>query len=467
MMMSPRFEILLPDINGIMRGLSAPLADAAGLLEKPVSWSSSLFSSRFDGSVVEECGYGLSVGDPDFPLRAVPGSEAPIPWQQGEEDSEEGGEYGRQALYRMYRPGDGGAGGEGGDEGAPFELDPQHALQAVLDIMKKDGLNSILATEFEFYLSLPDDLSGGQNDGRNSQNNTLASPGFGSALGAPDGKAGSSDLYSLREVHRQEEFLSRVTRYAAAQNLPAGNIISEYGAGQWEVNLHHTDAMRAVLDGLLLRRLVHCTAAQCGKRATFMAKPYGESSGSGMHMHISLWKDGKNCFADEKVLRAAIAGTLAVTREAMAFFAPYDNSYRRFLPGSYAPCEASWGRENRSVAVRVPMAATDGEKRLEFRLCGADVNPILAAAALLAGIHWGISRQLAAPPPHESGGAGGGDSVPLSWREALDVFAGARILPDYFDERFLANYLCVKENEWRHHRTHVSDYDRLFYGREL
>lgn len=425
--MLPRFDLLIPDMNGILRGLSAPLADAEGMLTQEVPWSSSLFSSRFDGAVVEESGYGLQVGDPDFPLRAVPQTAVSVPWHEGE--------GGQQAFFRMYRP-----------SGEPFELDPQHMLQAVIDRLAKDGFNSILATEFEFYLS--------------SETEPWAT-----ARGYEGGKF--SGLYSLNEIDRNAPFLSRVNTYAAAQNLHISNMISEYGEGQWEVNLRHTEAMQAVLEGLMLQRAVRVAALHSGKRATFMAKPYGKASGSGMHIHISLWKDDRNCFADEAVLGHAIAGVLAVCSEAMAFYAPYDNSYRRFLPGSYAPCEASWGRENRSVAVRVPMAAAEKEKRLEFRLCGADANPILAAAALLAGIHWGISKGLTPPPAHESGHSGGGEGMPLTWRAALDAFATAKVLPQYFDARFLKNYLCVKESEWRHHRAYISDYDHLYYGREI
>ena len=97
-MLLPRFEILIPDLNGILRGLSAPPGDADKLLAaNNVSWPSSLFSSRFDGAVVEESGYGLSIGDPDFPLCAVAGSTAPVPWHNGS--------GGQQALYCMHRPG--------------------------------------------------------------------------------------------------------------------------------------------------------------------------------------------------------------------------------------------------------------------------------------------------------------------------------------------------------------------------
>ena len=415
--MPPRFDILIPDVNGILRGLSAPLTEAEQLLESGTSWPSSLFSSRFDGTVVEESGYGLAIGDPDFSVRAVPGSAAPVLWHSDGE--------GQQALFSMFYP-----------SGEPFQLDPQHALGKVIERLAADELTSVAAPEFEFYLH---------------KNN---------AFDAMDGRQGVSDLYSVDEINRQNGFLSRLHHYAAGQQLALGNIISEYGPGQWEVNLQHTETMRAVLEGILLRRLVRVCAAEEGKQATFMAKPYGDSSGSGMHIHISLWKAGKNCFSDDEVIRQAVAGILAISAEAMAFFAPYDNSYRRLMPGSYAPCAATWGYEDRSVMVRIPRASTDKEKRLEFRLCGADVNPVLVAAALLSGIHWGISRQLTLPAEP----AGDDISLPLSWRSGLDALASAKILPQYFSEEFLSNYLCVKESEWRHHRGYVSDYDKHFYG---
>lgn len=419
----PRFDLLIPDVNGIWRGLSAPLEESERLLRDPLTWSSSLFSSRFDGSVVEETGHGIRAGDPDFILRAVSGSEAAVPWY--------GGGGGKQAVYAMYRP-----------SGEPYELDPQHVLQGVLARLAADGLDSVLATEFEFYLTERDS-------------------------GEADGKSGFSDLYSVDEIERQAPFFDLINDYAAVQGLELGNIVSEYGAGQWEINLAHKAAARAVLDGLLLRRLVRACAGLCGKRATFLAKPYGDASGNGMHIHLSLWKDGRNCFSDERVLLQAVAGILAVIPQAMAFFAPYDNSYRRFLPDSYAPCEASWGRENRAVAVRLPLSADESGRRLEFRLSGADVNPILVAAALLAGAHWGIREGLTPPPEQTSGAVSGNAPVPLTWRAALDELSQADILPHYFSGQFLSNYRCIKENEWRHHRRHVSDYDRDFYGRVI
>ena len=183
-----------------------------------------------------------------------------------------------------------------------------------------------------------------------------------------------------------------------------------------------------------------------------------------MHLHLSLVdKNGGFVFVDEDKLKAAVADVLAVLPESMAFYAPYDNSYRRFVPGKYVPLSPSWGYENRSAAVRIPMAGGDNAKRLEFRLPGADANPYLAATAILAGVHWGISQNLC-PPQELSGEYRGAAQYPISWRGALDALSQAEILPRYINKDFIKNYLTVKENEWRHHRDQVSEYDITRYG---
>lgn len=422
-MSDARFEILISDLNGIFRGSSLPLADAPPEADAPkggIRWPASLFSSRFDGAVVEECDYSLRCGDPDYPCVMLAGTEAPVPWRGDN----------RQGVFVMHRP-----------DGAPFLMDPWHVLARVLRRFADERISPTLAIEFEFYLA----------------DETLTEA---------DGQTGMSDLYSVDELARRGEFLSAVTDAAAKQGVPSGNILSEYGAGQWEVNLVHTDAASACLHGLLLRRIVRACAAAIGKRATFMAKPYSRMAGSGMHIHLSLWRDGVNLFADESVLHNAVAGALSVCGEAFAFFAPWENSYRRFMPGGYVPLTAGWAQENRAAAVRLPHADADGERRLEFRVCGADANPLLAAAALLAGAYDGMQKQTP-PPPQQKGDVAAGAPLPQTWRAALERLAAAEILPEYFDADFLRHYSLVKESEWRHQLAHVSDYDRLCYGRVM
>ena len=412
--LSPQwFDVLLVDINGICRGYQTPLAEYHSLLTKGLFWPYSLFSLRYDGAAVEETGIGLSSGDPDYPCQYVAGTHCPTRWRKG----------GEQAVFSLRTP-----------DGNDFFADPQTALKAVLQKFQAEELSVVLAVELEFYL-------------------------------VDEAQAGAmSELYSFDKLARHRDFLDLIALSAAAQNIKTGAAISEYAPGQFEINTSHSDAPSACLNGVLFRRLVRECARATGRRATFMAKPVGGISGSGMHLHLSLVdKNGGFVFTDEDKLKSAVAGVLAVLPESMAFYAPYDNSYRRFVPGKYVPLSPSWGYENRSAAVRIPLANDDSAKRLEFRLPGADANPYLAATAILAGAHWGISQNLR-PPPELSGEYRGDAQYPISWRGALDALSQAEILPRYISKDFIKNYLAVKESEWRHHRDHVSEYDITRYG---
>ena len=146
-----------------------------------------------------------------------------------------------------------------------------------------------------------------------------------------------------------------------------------------------------------------------------MAKPQSGIAGSGMHFHISVCdsskKDGakKYRLADDKTLAAATAGVLQIMNEAAIFFMPFGNSYRRFLPGQYAPMSVCWGDNNRAAAVRLPLADSPSAKRLEVRAAGADANPYLAAAAALAGMHWGMKKKTFAAAGNETGGGADSD----------------------------------------------------------
>lgn len=379
------------------------------MLQDGCHWPCSLYAMRFDGGVVEETGFGVSNGDPDYPCAFIANSKSPVLWRKD----------GMQAVAAMQTP-----------DGEAFYADPRQVLAAVVKKFNDDGLFPILAVELEFYLY--------DNDG-----------------------AAAGELYSLDEIDRNADFFALVREAAAVQNIALGAVISECAAGQFEVNLQHQEPLRACLEALLFRRLVRGCARAVGKCATFMAKPYGDASGSGMHIHASVKeKDGGFCFADSAVLRSATAGVLSVLNEAMAFFAPFDNSYRRFVPGSYVPLTACWGEENRNAAVRLPAAAAAAAQRLELRVPGADANPYLVAAAVLAGVHRGMQESSAPPPPMSTA-----RHLPGTWHAALAALSRAKILPHYMDKRFLRLYHQVKNSEWRQATARVSGQEREQYSR--
>lgn len=411
----PRLEVIIPDLHGMIRGLSTPLTDKDNFLTgQGLTWPHSLFTSRFDGGVSEGGARGIIHGDPDHPIHYVDGSWQPVPWQAGDE----------QAVFAMSLP-----------DGQLDLLDPRHLLAHVVQKLQQDGITAQVACEFEFYLL--------------DKNNDLV------------GNAPFSDLYSLEAPANERAFLSAVSEHCQQQAIPIGNIIAEYGSGQWEINLHHTDPLTACLQGILFRRLIRCTARAHQLNATFMAKPFAAQSGSGMHMHISLWQGDKNLLADPQKLQQAVAGALAICPESTLFCAPFANSYQRFLPNNYAPIANNWGHENRNTTIRVPRDDSDNATRFELRLPGADCNPYLIAASLLAGAHWGLCNDATPPPentPHPQ-------ALPATWHAAIESFAQATILPQYLPLEFTHNYLHVKKDEWARQRVHRVDYERNFYSR--
>jgi glutamine synthetase len=202
---------------------------------------------------------------------------------------------------------------------------------------------------------------------------------------------------------------------------------------------------------VLLRRLVRGVARANGIDATFMAKPFKDQPGSGLHVHVSLVDDaGHNRFGaagGEELLRQAIAGMQSLMFDSVALFAPNFNSFRRFL-GPYVPNTASWGSNNRSVAFRIP-AASRPDTRVEHRVAGADASPHLVVAALLAGVLHGIGNRLTPLSPAAQGKvtAARDPSFPRALWDALERVERSELLATYFPQRYLQAYAQLKRGE--------------------
>jgi glutamine synthetase len=247
------------------------------------------------------------------------------------------------------------------------------------------------------------------------------------------------------------------------QNVPSTSALAEYGPGQYEVNLAHApDALRVCDEALRFKRIVKSVARAHGCDATFLPKPYADMAGSGLHVHVSLLDaDGRNIFAaptphESTPLRHAIAGTLATLADSMAICAPGPNSYRRFKAEAYVPLHPTWSINNRGSAVRVP-ASDPANLRIEHRLAGADANPYLVTAWLLAGIHYGLTRKVE-PPPVMTGNAyeQSGEPLPLSWGMAIGRFAASTVARNYFGESFTSLYATVKRAEMEEFNSHIT-----------
>ncbi|MEM6728899.1 MAG: glutamine synthetase family protein, partial [Pseudomonadota bacterium] len=177
----------------------------------------------------------------------------------------------------------------------------------------------------------------------------------------------------------------------------------------FEVTLDHALAMKAAEDALLLKELIKGTARNHGLSATFLAKPFADDAGSGLHLHSSvLDAQGGNIFDDggergTDALAHAIAGCLAAMPASTVFFAPHPMSYARFVDHAHAPTSATWGYDNRTVALRVPSGPT-AARRFEHRVAGGDANPYLLFAAVLGAALEGMEK-CEAPPPATKGNA--------------------------------------------------------------
>jgi glutamine synthetase len=236
--------------------------------------------------------------------------------------------------------------------------------------------------------------------------------------------------------------------------------------------LHHrADAMRAADEAIMYKRLVRGVAGRHGMDATFMAKPYAQTSGSGMHLHMSLQDaQGRNAFASEdpkgnELLRHAIGGMAATMAECVGIFAPNANSYRRFRRKSYAPLAPTWGVNNRSVALRVP-AGLPETRHVEHRVAGADANPYLAAASLLAAAHYGIVNEIDPAPPIEGNAYEQVPaSLPSNWYAAMDRTEGSTFLKNYLGARFMEIYCAIKRAEQDRFYSEVTELDFEWYLR--
>ncbi len=331
--------------------------------------------------------------------------------------------------------------------GKPCSYDPRNILRELTDRLKSHGLTPVLASEMEFHLfSLDDDHLGRP---IHTQTDNIG------------GSLNAGQTYSLEMMNSTAELMHAIYDACGVQNLPIDTLIKEAAPSQYEINLHHNeDALLAADQALMLKRAIKGVSRKQGLRANFMAKPYGDIAGNGMHIHCSLIDDkGNNAFNNNTdkgndLLRHAIAGCLDSMNDAMLLFAPNLNSYRRFQRGSHAPTAPTWGYENRTVSVRVPADAHEA-LRIEHRVSGADANVYLVMASILAGMLHGIEKKLEAPPPakgntYEKFAA----NLPRYLPDAINTFSGSEFIAEYFGKEFKKVYTTVKAQE-------LDEFDRV------
>ena len=367
------------DLNGLMRGKRIPADQWPRICSSGNALAMSLFTMDMTCDVWETPVVGFANGFPDchiFPMHPP----VAVPWEPG--------------VAMCF------ARAEGMDHG-PLTVDPRQALLRQVERAAAIGIDLQVGTELEFYLLDPD-------------------------TGRPRDKG--NDCYGLARAAELEPVLGPMRRELAEMGIPIEQSNPEYAAGQVEVNIRYDSAMIAADRVVMFRSLVKQLAARHGLNATFMAKPFIDESGNGFHLHYSLWSEGKNIFANAGKLndrgRHFLGGMQQRMAEASICGAATVNAYRRRQPLSFCPVNASWGLDNRTVALRV-IEGSDSAVRIEKRDAGADCNPYLLMAADIAAGLDGIEGKTE-PTAITTGNAYEDDNAPPIPLDLADAISLAR-----------------------------------------
>ena len=413
-----KFEILLHDLNGVQRGKWLPRSKIKSLFEGKVKMPMSSCSLDCWGRDLEEI--VIETGDADGICEPHEHTLCIVPWAKQKTG---------QVIISMR------------DESGlnDYQGDCRAVLKKIIEEYQAMALNPVIACELEFHLVEIDKDKFGRlvHTQKTLEGNT--------AIGG--------QVYGITEMQEAESLMSDIMQAAETQDLPIEALVTEFSPSQFEINLRHqSSAITACDQSSMLKRLIKAIALKHGSRATFMAKPFDDQVGNGMHMHLSIVNEkGENIFNNNtplgsEFLKNAVAGCLNYMKEGMAIFAPNINSYRRFAPGCYAPISPSWGYENRTTALRIP--AGDNESiRIEHRVAGADANPYLVASVILASALEGIKNKQKPVAPMTGEDSSSEEKLPRFWEESLNHFIKSEFIKNYLGKELQLNYYRCKKQE--------------------
>lgn len=422
------------DLDGIFRGKYISMEKFASALKGGFGFCDVIFGWDSSDRLYDNVRFtGWHTGYPDLVARIDPATRRYVPWENN------------TALFLvdfLDRQGD------------PLPVSPRQVLQRVIARATKLGYAPLMSAEFEFFFFREDCHSLQQKRFRDL---TPLTPGmFG---------------YSVVRASQSAEMVDEIVTLMRQYDVEIEGIHTETGPGVFECALRYDTALRAADKAALFKTGMKELAARRGLSVTFMAKSSENLPGCSGHIHQSLWdKERKeNLFYDEngrysmsKLMRHYVAGQLASMRAFMPLVAPTINSYKRTVPGTWAPTRVSWGVDNRTTALRViPGGAST---RVEYRLAGADINPHVAFAASLAGGLHGIERKLTPPDPVQASAYDTDlEPLPATLAEAVQAFAASDVAREYFGERFVEHYTAAKQWEVRQFNQAVTDWELQRY----
>ena len=420
-------EVLLVDINGVLRGKWIPREKFASVLDKQLKMPLTAVTPDIWGRDVPALCHHTGDGDgiiiPE--LRTL----TRIPWLARPT---------AQILCHLT------------DNGEPWGFDPRVVLRNLQRRFEASGLRAVVAPELEFMLL---------GSGRDAAGVPVIP---GSRMNGPRPVGGQ--LYSTDLMHEHRDVLHEMRESCDALGLGLETLVKELAPAQYELNQKHVaDPLLAADNAQMMKRVIKDVAAKHGYIATFMPKPFTHIDGNGFHAHISVVDgSGRNIFDDggeegTAELRHAVAGLAATMRDMMLVFAPHRNSYRRLNVGTHIPKAPTWGYENRDVALRIP-CGDPAARRIEHRVPGADANPYLVLAGMLAGVLYGLENKLEAPAP-VVGSDGQAKTLAGDWKTATRDFEASAFVAEYLGQPFKDAMLAIKHFEQAQYERTVTTFE--------
>ncbi|MEO0343144.1 MAG: glutamine synthetase family protein [Pseudomonadota bacterium] len=409
-------ECIIADIPGISRGKAMPALKFSKMDQMYLP--DSIFFQTITGEYADVEGAKNQWTEGDMVLKPDLTSATAAPWT---------GDVTLQIIHDAFD-----------HRGRPISFAPRNVLRHVIDLYRKEGWEPVVAPEMEFYLVAP-----------NTDPNVPIKP----PLGRTGRAAASRQAYSMSAVDEYGPVIDDIYDFAEAQGLEIDTIIQEGGAGQIEINLIHGDPVRLADEVFYFKRLIKEAALRHNCFATFMAKPMSDQPGSAMHVHHSVvdTKTGKNIFSDESgeatdMHTYFIGGLQKHLPAAAPFYAPYVNSYRRYVAGYAAPINLEWGDDNRTTGIRVPISAAEA-RRVENRVAGMDCNPYIGIAASLACGYLGMKNKIEPRKATKREAYHGEREIPATIHEALALLDEDTGLREVMGTNFVNVYSSIKQME--------------------
>ncbi|MEE2774473.1 MAG: glutamine synthetase family protein [Pseudomonadota bacterium] len=423
------FRVAVCDLNGIWRGKRLPVRKLSTVLDQgtriPLStscidvWGCDLVDSPFLFKTGDGDGTAIPTGKKTFPVNWLDNSTAMIPcW-----------------IFD--------------DKGKPSKIDPRQILQSVIKKYSYHGLRPVMALELEFYLLDP-----------------LEKTPINAISPLSRKRSANTSVLSIDDLDEFEHFFSEVYTACEDYDIPVDSAISENSAGQFEINLTHSEnVLNAADQAVFFKRLLKGIAKKHSLVASFMAKPFLDRAGSGMHLHFSIVDDSdQNIFNNgteegSMNLKHAVGGLIKAMPDSTLVFAPHLNSYKRLKEGSHAPTSICWGYENRTASIRIPGGNLE-DIRIEHRVAGADANPYLVSAAILAAALKGIEDNCKPPVAIR------GDSyqkplpqIPSDWLTAISLFKNSQLNKLLYPPLFGDVFSNCKLQEYNTFANRLEDFE--------